>query len=292
MKNCCQSTKIDNKCKRITDGKEFDLPRKYSKKRCMSKIAGFTMRASCAPYKGCKKKKTMKGGLSKQYNLYNKPLKVCSTNPVTGYNRSGYCSTDMFDSGSHLICAKMNKRFLESTKKDGNDLTTPGISFPGLKSGDRWCLCQDRWYQAYKKGKAPKVIKTATNSKIRKEYKDIILKKTIKGGSKKQLLFNPDDPKKSFDVYIDKDPSDTIPIKYTTIQDVKRTIRKLERLFKEGKYSHKRIWQVCMILRVRLKVLKKKKPEEYKLAERYFKFLGQRTKLKTFNERKKFTFKI
>ena len=172
MRNCCQSTKIDNKCKRITDGKEFDLPRKYSKKRCMSKIAGFTMRSSCAPYKGCKKKKT------------------------------------------------------------------------------------------------------------------------IKGGSKKQFLFNPNDPKKSFDVYIDKDPSDTIPIKYTTLQDVKRTIRKLERLFKEGKYPHKRIWQVGMILRVRLKVLKKKKPEEYKLAERYFKFLGQRTKLKTFNERKKFTFKI
>ena len=301
MKSCCHATEKDNKCKRITDGKEFDLPRKYSKKRCMSKIAGFTMRASCAPYKGCKKKtkkKSLKGGSSKQLNLYDKPLKVCSKKPLTGFNRSGYCSTDMFDTGSHLICAKMNKRFLESTDEDGNNLTTPSMSFPGLKPGDRWCLCQDRWYQSYKKGKAPKVIKSATNSKIRDEYKDIILnkktkkKKTIKGGSKKQFLFNPDDPKKSFDVYIDKDPSDTIPIKYTTIQDVKSTIRKLERLFKQGKYPHKRIWQVGMILRVRLKYLKKKKPEEYKLAERYFKFLGQRTKLKTFNERKKFAFKI
>ena len=178
MKSCCQATEGDSACKRITDGKEFDLPRKYTKKRCMSKIAGFTMRSSCAPYKGCKKKK-------------------------------------------------------DKTKK-----------------------------------------------------------KSLKGEGKKQFLFNPDDPKKSFDVYIDKDPSDTIPIKYTTLQDVKRTIRKLERLFKGGKYPHKRIWQVGMILRVRLKYLKKKKPEEYKLAERYFKFLGQRTKLKTFNERKKFTFKI
>ena len=298
MKSCCQATEKDIKCKRITDDKEFDLPRKYSNKKCMGKIAGFTMRSSFAPYKGCKKKnkKTIKGGSSKQRNLYNKSLKVCSKKPLTGYNRSGYCSTDIFDSGSHLVCAKMNKRFLESTKKDGNDLTTSSISFPGLKSGDRWCLCQDRWYQAYKKGKAPKVIKSATNSKIRKEYKKIIKKKTkkktIKGGSNKQFLFNPDNPKKSFDVYIDKDPSDTIPIKYTTIQDVKRTIRKLERLFKQGKYPHKRIWQVGMILRVRLKYLKKKKPEEYKLAERYFKFLGQRTKLKTFNERKKFAFKI
>ena len=55
MISCCQATEGDSACKRITDGKEFDLPRKYSKKRCMSKIAGFTMRASCAPYKGCKK---------------------------------------------------------------------------------------------------------------------------------------------------------------------------------------------------------------------------------------------
>ena len=69
MKNCCHATKKKDKCKRITDGKEFDLPRKYSKKRCMGKIAGFTMRASCAPYKGCKKK-TIKGGSKKQF-LFN-----------------------------------------------------------------------------------------------------------------------------------------------------------------------------------------------------------------------------
>ena len=300
MVNCCHATKNDKECIRKSDNKKFKLPRKFSKKRCMNKIIGFTMRASCAPYKDCKTKKG--GRLSKQLNLYDKPLKVCSTDPVTGYNRSGYCSTDEFDSGSHLVCAKMNKRFLKSTKDDDNDLTTPSMSFPGLKPGDRWCLCQDRWHQSYKKGKAPRVIKTATNSKIKQEYKDIILKKTtkkktkkrktIKGGSKNQFLFNPNNPKKSFDVYIDKDPSDTIPIKYTTLTDVKRTIRKLERLFKGGKYPHKRIWQVGMILRVRLKVLKKKKPDEYKLAERYFKFLGQRTKIKTLNDRKKFAFKI
>ena len=112
------------------------------------------------------------------------------------------------------------------------------------------------------------------------------------GKSKKQFLFNPNNPKKSFDVYINKDPSDTISIKYTTIQDVKNTIKKLERLFKQGKYPHKRIWQVGMIMRVRLKVLKKKKPNEYKLAERYFKFLGQRTKLKSFKERKNYAFKF
>jgi hypothetical protein len=97
--------------------------------------------------------------------------------------------------------------------------------------------------------------------------------------TKKQFLYNPNDPKKSFDVYIDKNPKDTIPIKYTTTQDVKDTINKLERLYKNKKYPHKRIWQVGMIMKVRLEVLKSKKPEQYKLATRYFVFLGNRTKL-------------
>ena len=119
MTNCCHATKNDKECIRKSDNKTFKLPRKFSKKRCSNKIVGFTMRASCAPYKDCKK-----GGSSKQLNLYGKPLKVCSTDPVTGFNRSGYCSTDMFDSGSHLVCAKMNKKFLESTDEDGNNLTT------------------------------------------------------------------------------------------------------------------------------------------------------------------------
>ena len=116
--------------------------------------------------------------------------------------------------------------------------------------------------------------------------------KRKRNNTKKQFLYNPDDPKKSFDVYIDKDPSDTIPIKYTTIDDVKRTIKKLERLYKKDKYPHKRIWQVGMIMYVRLKVLKKKKPKEFKLSEKYFKFLGKRTKIKDEKQRKKFKFKI
>ena len=97
--------------------------------------------------------------------------------------------------------------------------------------------------------------------------------------TKKQFFFNPNDPKKSFDVYIDKNPKDTIPIKYTTIEDVQNTIHKLERLYKSKKYPHKRIWQVGMIMKVRLEVLRKKKPEQYALSERYFQFLGNRTKL-------------
>ena len=104
-------------------------------------------------------------------------------------------------------------------------------------------------------------------------------KRTINNKTKKRFLYNPDDPKKSFDVYIDKNPKDTIHIKYTTVDDVKNTIKKLERLYKNKKYSHKRIWQVGMIMKVRLEVLKDKKPEQYKLADKYFKFLGERTRL-------------
>ena len=97
--------------------------------------------------------------------------------------------------------------------------------------------------------------------------------------TRKRFLYNPNDPKKSFDVYIDKNPRDTIHIKYTTVDDVKTTIRKLERLYKDKKYTHKRIWQVAMIMYVRLKVLKNKKPKQFTLANKYFNFLGMRTKL-------------
>lgn len=116
---------------------------------------------------------------------------------------------------------------------------------------------------------------------------------------KKQFLYNPNDPKKSFDVYIDKDPSDTIPIKYTTIQDVKNTIKKLEKLYKTGKYSHKRIWQVGMIMKVRLEAMLKHKKKRYPnakhvkerfhLANNYFLFLRSRTK-KDEKDRKRMVF--
>ena len=103
--------------------------------------------------------------------------------------------------------------------------------------------------------------------------------KNQKNKTKKQFLFNPENPKKSFDVYIDKNPKDTIHIKYTTLEDVENTIDKLEKLYKNKKYTHKRIWQVGMIMKVRLKVLQNKKPKQYALANKYFKFLGKRTNL-------------
>jgi len=152
-----------------------------------------------------------------------------------------------------------------------------------------------------------KCIRTSDKKEFnlpRKFDREICLSRDIKGFSmksscapykncsKKQFLYNKDDPSSSFNVYIDKDPSDTIPIKYTTEEDVKNTIKKLEKLYKSDKYSHKRIWQVGMIMYVRLKVLKQKKPIEYKLSQKYFKFLGERTKKKTKEERKKMKFKF
>ena len=122
-----------------------------------------------------------------------------------------------------------------------------------------------------------------------KSHKNIKRPKIQKNKTKKRFLYNPNNPKKSFDVYIDKNPRDTIHIKYKTTDDVKNTINKLERLYKSKKYSHKRIWQVGMIMKVRLEVLKNKKPHEYKLSKKYFEFLGKRTKLPE-NERYKIIF--
>ena len=117
-----------------------------------------------------------------------------------------------------------------------------------------------------------------------------------------QFLFNPNNPKKSFDVYIDKNPSDTIPIKYTTVEDVKNTIINLEQLYKADKYPHKRIWQVGMILKVRLNIINKYKKtkfskakdvyKRFKLAERYLKFLSERSKKKSLSERKNMVFRL
>jgi len=117
---------------------------------------------------------------------------------------------------------------------------------------------------------------------------------------KQTFLYNPNNPKTSFDVYINKNPSDTISIKYKTVEDVKNTIRKLERLYRHKKYPHKRIWQVGMIMKVRLEAMNKYKKTKYKnaknvfsryiTAKKYFIFLGKRSKINGFKERCKLKF--
>lgn len=98
-------------------------------------------------------------------NVLGTTLATCGTKPVTGYFRDGCCRTDPEDRGLHVVCAIMSAEFLAFSKAEGNDLSTPmpEYDFPGLKPGDRWCLCAMRWLDAYAAGKAPKVDLEATH---------------------------------------------------------------------------------------------------------------------------------
>ncbi|MEM6516635.1 MAG: DUF2237 domain-containing protein [Bacteroidota bacterium] len=98
-------------------------------------------------------------------NVLGKPLESCSCDPMTGYFRDGKCNTRPDDTGTHVVCAVVTKEFLEYSKSKGNNLITPipQWDFPGLKPGDKWCLCVSRWKQAYKAGVAPKVDLSATH---------------------------------------------------------------------------------------------------------------------------------
>lgn len=98
-------------------------------------------------------------------NVLGEALEICSTAPMTGFHRTGECLTGPDDIGSHVICARMTREFLEFTASRGNDLSTPAPrhGFPGLKPGDRWCLCALRWREALEAGVAPPVILAATH---------------------------------------------------------------------------------------------------------------------------------
>ena len=102
-----------------------------------------------------------------QKNVLGGVLQTCSMDPVTGFYRNGCCETDYNDYGLHTVCSKMTFEFLEYSKSVGNDLSTPAPQwgFPGLKHGDKWCLCATRWKQALENNVAPKVILEATNEK-------------------------------------------------------------------------------------------------------------------------------
>ena len=92
-------------------------------------------------------------------NIFGEPLESCCTDPLTGYFRDGYCRTDKSDYGNHTVCVIVTKEFLEFSKTNGNDLMTPQPKhlFPGLKAGDKWCLCASRWQEALEAGFVPKV---------------------------------------------------------------------------------------------------------------------------------------
>ena len=98
-------------------------------------------------------------------NVFGNELEVCGCNPITGWFRDGLCKFDLYDRGNHSICCVMNDNFLVYSKSRGNDLITPvpEYKFPGLKNGDNWCICLDRWKEARDDGLAPLVILEATN---------------------------------------------------------------------------------------------------------------------------------
>ncbi|PCJ00168.1 MAG: hypothetical protein COB15_03270 [Flavobacteriales bacterium] len=100
-------------------------------------------------------------------NIFGQPLISCSHKPLTGYFRDGCCNTDDTDFGVHTVCIVATEEFLTFSKTAGNDLSTPipEYSFPGVKSGDKWCLCAVRFKEAYENNAAPKVILEATNEK-------------------------------------------------------------------------------------------------------------------------------
>jgi len=103
--------------------------------------------------------------VSRGMNVLGGPLECCCTSPMTGFYRDGYCRTGAGDMGVHVVCAQVTTEFLTFTAIRGNDLSTPApwANFPGLKPGDRWCLCASRWREAALAGVAPPVVLAATH---------------------------------------------------------------------------------------------------------------------------------
>jgi hypothetical protein len=104
-------------------------------------------------------------GPSPSLNVFGEKLAPCSTTPTTGFFRNGCCDTGPEDGGSHTVCVIVTDEFLEFSQSRGNDLSTsmPNFGFPGLKAGDRWCLCAPRWQEALEAGRAPRVVLRATH---------------------------------------------------------------------------------------------------------------------------------
>ena len=117
--------------------------------------------------------------ITQQKNIFGQPLLPCSHDPKTGFFRDGFCRTCQEDAGSHTVCVKITDEFLEFSLSKGNDLITPHpeAGFPGLKSGDSWCICALRWLEAHEHNKAPPVRLQATNERTLESIELVLLKK-------------------------------------------------------------------------------------------------------------------
>jgi uncharacterized protein (DUF2237 family) len=100
-----------------------------------------------------------------QKNILGLPIVPCSLKPRTGFFRTGCCETGPEDIGAHVVCAVMTEEFLAFSRERGNDLSTPrpDFGFPGLRPGDRWCLCASRWKEALDAGVAPPIVLASTH---------------------------------------------------------------------------------------------------------------------------------
>ena len=106
--------------------------------------------------------------MDESVNVFGEALGNCSDRPKTGFFRDGCCNTSDSDHGSHTVCIEVSREFLEYSRFKGNDLSTPipEYDFPGLKPGDRWCLCAARWFEAYQQGMAPRVFLGRSHRKV------------------------------------------------------------------------------------------------------------------------------
>ncbi|MGI9274217.1 MAG: DUF2237 family protein [Endozoicomonas sp.] len=113
-----------------------------------------------------------------QKNVMGEPMQPCCQDPATGIFRDGFCHSHKSDQGRHLVCARMTREFLEFSLQQGNDLITPNqaFQFPGLRNGDRWCLCVNRWKEAQEAGVAPPVYLKATHE----EALEVVSLQTLK----------------------------------------------------------------------------------------------------------------
>jgi uncharacterized protein len=105
---------------------------------------------------------------SDELNVLGEALQPCSSDPLTGFYRNGYCSSGIDKASHHLVCVEVTAEFLAYSQSAGNDLTTarPEFAFPGLHPGDRWCLVAERWVQALAAGMAPRVVLRSTNQAV------------------------------------------------------------------------------------------------------------------------------
>ena len=132
------------------------------------KVSVNQSKPGCGPVAAKKQKNNMANATKPdEKNVLGTPLAMAGKSPITGFYRDGFCLTGDLDGGVHVVAAVVTDKFLQYSKARGNDLITPypAYGFPGLKAGDKWCLCAARWKEAYDAGVAPPVVLEATHQK-------------------------------------------------------------------------------------------------------------------------------